>query len=174
MLDPLNVCIQKYPASWWHLAVSRYSLDVSWSLTNSSRSYLSGNTACINSTDSPFRNETKMTTWLHIGRLKCSRKTLFMVVTYKLENGRNKYTRSLESSSLKRRSTLTWLYGATSHKTLNFILAAVRTWNLTWNLFVYGYPQIMNMKMNVLATVWKWLWLQRIGVLSIWQDIVSH
>jgi hypothetical protein len=32
---------------------------------------------------------------------------------------------------LKRRSTSTWLHGATSHKTLNFILAAVRTWNLT-------------------------------------------
>jgi hypothetical protein len=32
---------------------------------------------------------------------------------------------------LKRRSTSTWLHGATSQKTLNFILAAVRTWNLT-------------------------------------------
>jgi hypothetical protein len=32
---------------------------------------------------------------------------------------------------LKRRSTSTWLYGATSQKTLNFVLAAVRTWNLT-------------------------------------------
>jgi hypothetical protein len=32
---------------------------------------------------------------------------------------------------LKRRSTSMWLYGATSQKTLNFILAAVRTWSLT-------------------------------------------
>jgi hypothetical protein len=31
----------------------------------------------------------------------------------------------------KRRSTSTWLQGATSQKTLYFILAAVRTWNLT-------------------------------------------
>jgi hypothetical protein len=33
--------------------------------------------------------------------------------------------------TLKRRFTSAWLYGATSQKTLNFILAAVRTWNLT-------------------------------------------
>jgi hypothetical protein len=31
---------------------------------------------------------------------------------------------------LKRRSTSTWLHGSTYQKTLNFILAAVRTWNL--------------------------------------------
>jgi hypothetical protein len=32
---------------------------------------------------------------------------------------------------LKRRSTSTWLHGATSYKTLNFTLSAVRTWHLT-------------------------------------------
>jgi hypothetical protein len=32
---------------------------------------------------------------------------------------------------LKRRSTSTWLHGATSQKTVNFILVAVGTWNLT-------------------------------------------
>jgi hypothetical protein len=32
---------------------------------------------------------------------------------------------------LKCRSTSTWLHGSTSQKTLNFILAAMRTWNLT-------------------------------------------
>jgi hypothetical protein len=32
---------------------------------------------------------------------------------------------------LKSRSISTWLYSATSQKTLNFILTAMRTWNLT-------------------------------------------
>jgi hypothetical protein len=35
---------------------------------------------------------------------------------------------------LKRRSASTWLHGATSQKTLNFTLAAVRTWTLTYIL----------------------------------------
>jgi hypothetical protein len=39
-------------------------------------------------------------------------------------------------ASLKLRFTSTWLHGATSQKTLNFILAAVRTWNLTLRLVV--------------------------------------
>jgi hypothetical protein len=33
---------------------------------------------------------------------------------------------------LKYRSTSTWPHGATSQKTLNFMLSAVRTWNLTF------------------------------------------
>jgi hypothetical protein len=37
---------------------------------------------------------------------------------------------------LKRGSTSTWLHSNTSQKTLNFILAAMRTWNLTSNLSV--------------------------------------
>jgi hypothetical protein len=32
---------------------------------------------------------------------------------------------------LKRRPTSTWLHGATSQNTLNFILVAVKTWNLS-------------------------------------------
>jgi hypothetical protein len=37
----------------------------------------------------------------------------------------------------KRRSTSTWLQGTTSQKTLNLILATVRTWNLTQTLPVH-------------------------------------
>jgi hypothetical protein len=40
------------------------------------------------------------------------------------------------SALLKRRWTSTWLNGATFQKTLNFILAAVRTWSLAWVMFV--------------------------------------
>jgi hypothetical protein len=37
-----------------------------------------------------------------------------------------------EHAPLKRLSASTWLHGDISQKTLNFILAAVRTWNLTY------------------------------------------
>jgi hypothetical protein len=33
---------------------------------------------------------------------------------------------------LKRRSTSIWLHSSISQKTLNFILATIRTWNVTW------------------------------------------
>jgi hypothetical protein len=36
-----------------------------------------------------------------------------------------------QHAPLKRRSTSIWLHGSISQKALNFILAAVRTWNLT-------------------------------------------
>jgi hypothetical protein len=39
-----------------------------------------------------------------------------------------------QDAPVKRRSTSTWLHGATSQKTLNSTLAAVRTWNLTKQL----------------------------------------
>jgi hypothetical protein len=39
---------------------------------------------------------------------------------------------------LKRWSTSMWLHGATSQKILNFILTAVRTWNLTRNAGDFG------------------------------------
>jgi hypothetical protein len=55
---------------------------------------------------------------------------------------------------LKRRSTLTWQHGATFQKTLHFILATVRTWNLT---------QLESFKGNQLSKVlpesycsWSW------------------
>jgi hypothetical protein len=38
---------------------------------------------------------------------------------------------------LKRQSTSTWLHGSSSQKTLSFILATVRTWNLTSYVFVH-------------------------------------
>jgi hypothetical protein len=46
---------------------------------------------------------------------------------------------------LKRLSTSTLLHGATSQKTLNFILAAVRTWNLTCtSKFVCRHQQVQQ------------------------------
>jgi hypothetical protein len=43
-----------------------------------------------------------------------------------------------QDAPLKRRSTSIWLHGSISQKTLNFIVAAVRTWYLT-NRFSYGF-----------------------------------
>jgi hypothetical protein len=48
----------------------------------------------------------------------------------------------MEYATLKRRSNSKWLHGATSPKTINFILVAVRTWNLTF--IVFGIPCISN------------------------------
>jgi hypothetical protein len=45
---------------------------------------------------------------------------------------------------LKHRSASTWLHGATSQKTLNFILAAVRTWNLTQSYSVWESLKLIN------------------------------
>jgi hypothetical protein len=57
-------------------------------------------------------------------RVKCH------VVTLKLTNVSPWWWR--QYAPLKRRSTSTWLHSATSQKTVNFILATVRTWNLTF------------------------------------------
>jgi hypothetical protein len=66
---------------------------------------------------------------------------------------------------LKRRSTSVWLHGSTFHKTLNFILAAVRTWNLTENKVIYSLfydtfsvTRTTQRQMNVndeLRRIWK-------------------
>jgi hypothetical protein len=52
-------------------------------------------------------------------------------------SGRWSHWWSRQYAPLKRLSTLTWLHGATSQKTLNSILAAVRTWNLTPSVYVF-------------------------------------
>jgi hypothetical protein len=51
---------------------------------------------------------------------------------------------------LKHQSTSMWLHGSTSQKTLNFILAAMRTWNLTTKFLLFMWmggllfiPQVM-------------------------------
>jgi hypothetical protein len=50
--------------------------------------------------------------------------SIIRVISYGSDDGR-------QYAPLKRRSTSTWLHGATSQKTLNFILTTVRAWNLT-------------------------------------------
>jgi hypothetical protein len=52
---------------------------------------------------------------------------------------------------LKRRSTSTWLHGSSSQKTFNFILAAVRTWNLT----MYFKFQLMTQRKHTASPLEK-------------------
>jgi hypothetical protein len=67
---------------------------------------------------------------------------------------------------LKRRSTII-LHGSTSQKTiLNIILAAVRTWNLTYISSLFCFPKLLNVVMvryfevmlgqKVNCSVWNW------------------
>jgi hypothetical protein len=61
---------------------------------------------------------------------------------------------------LKRRSTYTWLHSSTSQKTLNCILAAVRSWNLTHCLPLQSWSEPWSLhdvttENNNVDTIWE-------------------
>jgi hypothetical protein len=66
---------------------------------------------------------------------------------------------SSESSEMycrvpKSMSTSIWEHGSKSQKTLNFILAAVRTWNLTdfFHVFIFSYTKPKDARTRTLST----------------------
>jgi hypothetical protein len=89
---------------------------------------------------------------LQVRSLECSgmsRRALMLKSTYISEVRTASIIRAMmKYAPLNYRSTSTWLHGATSQKTLNLILATVRTWNLTYYRFRQRFQPLKCVKWN--------------------------